>query len=195
MNGFARAVMALTLAGLAAPAAAGAPVSVPIEWDELDDPDLELTIDVERRTIAAPAVGIEATFPLDDFTRMRLLEGLDDIGLTLRHADDVLSGEVGDDGREQEAGPGRREGAGQSGQACVHVGGLVEEAAEQQDPGDGRDAVEEAVRTDRGQRVPGRAVPDAAPSGVSPSEHEAHHRGQIIAEIRATGGEPPYTDW
>ena len=52
----------------------------------LDDPDLELTIDVERRTISAPAAGIEATFPLDDFTRMRLLEGLDDIGLTLRAA-------------------------------------------------------------------------------------------------------------
>jgi 3-isopropylmalate/(R)-2-methylmalate dehydratase small subunit len=52
----------------------------------LDDPGLELTIDVERRTISAPAAGIESTFPLDDFTRMRLLEGLDDIGLTLRAA-------------------------------------------------------------------------------------------------------------
>ncbi|HUF33784.1 MAG TPA: 3-isopropylmalate dehydratase small subunit [Acidimicrobiales bacterium] len=54
-----------------------------------DDPTLEITIDVERRTIEAPAAGIEATFPLDDFTRYRLLEGLDDIGLTLRHGDDV----------------------------------------------------------------------------------------------------------
>jgi 3-isopropylmalate/(R)-2-methylmalate dehydratase small subunit len=50
------------------------------------DPSLELTIDVERRVVAAPALGIEAPFPLDDFTRYRLLEGLDDIGLTLRHA-------------------------------------------------------------------------------------------------------------
>ena len=49
------------------------------------DPSLELTIDVERRTVSAPAVGIEASFALDDFTRYRLLEGLDDIGLTLRH--------------------------------------------------------------------------------------------------------------
>ena len=49
------------------------------------DPTLELTIDVERRTVAAPAIGIEAQFALDDFTRYRLLEGLDDIGLTLRH--------------------------------------------------------------------------------------------------------------
>src|SRR6516225_7057068 len=49
------------------------------------DPALELTIDVERRTVSAPAVGMEAPFALDDFTRYRLLEGLDDIGLTLRH--------------------------------------------------------------------------------------------------------------
>ena len=54
-----------------------------------EDPTLELTIDVERRTISAPAAGIESTFPLDDFTRMRLLEGLDDIGLTLRAADAI----------------------------------------------------------------------------------------------------------
>ena len=55
----------------------------------LDDPGLELTIDIERRTLSAPAAGIESTFPLDDFTRMRLLEGLDDVGLTLRSADAI----------------------------------------------------------------------------------------------------------
>jgi len=59
------------------------------------DPALELTIDVERRTIAAPAAGIEAAFPLDDFTRYRLLEGLDDIGLTLRHDASIASYEAG----------------------------------------------------------------------------------------------------
>src|SRR5436190_20382063 len=55
------------------------------------DPDLELTIDVERRTIAARGAGIEASFPLDDFTQYRMLEGLDDIGLTLRHEDEVAA--------------------------------------------------------------------------------------------------------
>ncbi|HET6772437.1 MAG TPA: 3-isopropylmalate dehydratase small subunit [Acidimicrobiales bacterium] len=50
------------------------------------DPSLELTIDVERRTLAAPAAGIECSFPLDDATRERFLEGLDDIGITLRDA-------------------------------------------------------------------------------------------------------------
>ena len=49
------------------------------------DPTLEITIDVERRTIAAPKAGLESTFPLDDFTQYRLLNGLDDVGLTLRH--------------------------------------------------------------------------------------------------------------
>ena len=58
------------------------------------DPDLELTIDVERRTVSAPAAGIEATFPIDDFTRYRLLEGLDDIGLTLRNEADITTYEA-----------------------------------------------------------------------------------------------------
>ena len=48
------------------------------------DPDLEVVVDVDKRTVSAPAAGIECEFPLDDFTRHRLLEGLDDVGLTLR---------------------------------------------------------------------------------------------------------------
>ncbi len=55
------------------------------------DPGLELTVDLERRVLAAPALGIEVEFPLDDFTRYRLLEGLDDIGLTLRHESDIAA--------------------------------------------------------------------------------------------------------
>jgi 3-isopropylmalate/(R)-2-methylmalate dehydratase small subunit len=58
------------------------------------DPSLEITIDVERRTLEAPAAGIECEFPLDDFTRYRLLEGLDDIGLTLRHGDAITTFET-----------------------------------------------------------------------------------------------------
>jgi 3-isopropylmalate/(R)-2-methylmalate dehydratase small subunit len=48
------------------------------------DPSLEITVDIERLRIEAPAAGIEADFPLDAFTQHRLLEGLDDIGLSLR---------------------------------------------------------------------------------------------------------------
>lgn len=51
------------------------------------DPTLELTIDVQRRTLEAPAIGLEATFALDDSVVARLLEGLDDIGITLRNVD------------------------------------------------------------------------------------------------------------
>ena len=53
------------------------------------DPALELTVDVERATIEAPAAGIESTFLLDEFTRTRLLNGWDDIGLTLRFEDEI----------------------------------------------------------------------------------------------------------
>jgi 3-isopropylmalate/(R)-2-methylmalate dehydratase small subunit len=57
----------------------------------LNDPAVEVTVDVERLVVAVPAAGIEAPFPLDPFTQHRLLEGLDDIGLTLRHADDITA--------------------------------------------------------------------------------------------------------
>jgi 3-isopropylmalate/(R)-2-methylmalate dehydratase small subunit len=50
------------------------------------DPDLEITVDVERRQVSAPAIGLEVSFPLDDGTRERFLEGLDDIGISLRSA-------------------------------------------------------------------------------------------------------------
>ena len=53
------------------------------------DPTLEITIDVERLTVEAPAVGLETTFPLDASTQERFLQGLDDIGLTLRHESDI----------------------------------------------------------------------------------------------------------
>ena len=39
----------------------------------------------------AEAAGISASFEIDDYTRWRLMEGLDDIGLTLRHADDITA--------------------------------------------------------------------------------------------------------
>ena len=56
-----------------------------------EDPSLEITIDLERLRLEAPAAGIEVGFPLDPFTQHRLLEGLDDIGLTLRHVDDITA--------------------------------------------------------------------------------------------------------
>ena len=53
----------------------------------LEDPSTPITVDLERKVVSAP--GIEAAFAIDDFTRRRLLEGLDDIGLTLRHTTEI----------------------------------------------------------------------------------------------------------
>jgi 3-isopropylmalate/(R)-2-methylmalate dehydratase small subunit len=73
------------------------PVVVPPEVGEQllraieADPTLELTIDVERRTLEAPAIGLSVDFPLDASVQHRFLEGLDDIGLTLRHDDEIAT--------------------------------------------------------------------------------------------------------
>jgi 3-isopropylmalate/(R)-2-methylmalate dehydratase small subunit len=53
------------------------------------DPALEVTVDLTARELRAGP--IVAAFDVDDYTRWRLLEGLDDIGLTLRHADDIAT--------------------------------------------------------------------------------------------------------
>jgi 3-isopropylmalate/(R)-2-methylmalate dehydratase small subunit len=58
------------------------------------DPTLELVVDVDRRTLSAPAIGLEVDFPLDDSTRERFLEGLDDIGITLRTEGAITSFEA-----------------------------------------------------------------------------------------------------
>jgi 3-isopropylmalate/(R)-2-methylmalate dehydratase small subunit len=53
------------------------------------DPAAEVTIDLDAQTVTAP--GFEARFELDPFTRHRLLNGLDDIGLTLRHDQEIAA--------------------------------------------------------------------------------------------------------
>src|SRR5258708_4898903 len=50
------------------------------------DPAATVEVDVAERTISVPSAGLSAPFALPDYARWRLLEGLDDIGLTLRHA-------------------------------------------------------------------------------------------------------------
>jgi 3-isopropylmalate/(R)-2-methylmalate dehydratase small subunit len=71
------------------------PVVVPAEVGERllraveADPALEITIDVARRLVEVPALGLSEPFPLDDSVQHRLLEGLDDIGLTLTRVDDI----------------------------------------------------------------------------------------------------------
>jgi 3-isopropylmalate/(R)-2-methylmalate dehydratase small subunit len=64
-------------------------------WGAIEeDADLEIVVDVEHRRVAAPAIGLDEPFELDDFTQYRLVNGLDDIGLTLRHVDAIDSYEA-----------------------------------------------------------------------------------------------------
>ncbi|WP_067544841.1 3-isopropylmalate dehydratase small subunit [Nocardia crassostreae] len=61
---------------------------VELLWKLLEEqPGLELTVDLEARTVSAGTVVLP--FDIDDYTRRRLLEGLDDIGLTLRRVDQI----------------------------------------------------------------------------------------------------------
>jgi 3-isopropylmalate/(R)-2-methylmalate dehydratase small subunit len=52
-----------------------------------EDPDTVITVELTERTVTGP--NVRETFEMDDFTRQRLLEGLDDISLTLTYEDDL----------------------------------------------------------------------------------------------------------
>jgi 3-isopropylmalate/(R)-2-methylmalate dehydratase small subunit len=53
----------------------------------LDDPTTTIVVDLDALMVRAP--GIDEVFDMEQFTRWRLMEGLDDIGLTLRHTDAI----------------------------------------------------------------------------------------------------------
>jgi 3-isopropylmalate/(R)-2-methylmalate dehydratase small subunit len=64
-------------------------------WDAIEaDHTVEITVDVERLSVEVAAAGIIAEFPMDPQTQHRFLNGLDDIGITLTHADDIDSYET-----------------------------------------------------------------------------------------------------
>lgn len=56
-------------------------------WKQLEAGETETTVDLEARTVTVG--GNSYTFEIDDYTRWRLMEGLDDIGLTLRNDEDI----------------------------------------------------------------------------------------------------------
>ncbi len=63
-------------------------------WDLVESqPSTEITVDLDARTLSAGE--ISADFEIDDYVRWRLMEGLDDIALTLRHADLISAYEAG----------------------------------------------------------------------------------------------------
>jgi 3-isopropylmalate/(R)-2-methylmalate dehydratase small subunit len=64
-------------------------------WQAVEaDPSQTVVVDLERRSVSLPSAGAEWGFQIDDYTRWRLLEGLDDIGLTERHLHEVAAFEA-----------------------------------------------------------------------------------------------------
>ena len=76
------------------------PVEQPMEsvtriWDAIDaDPTVEITIDMERLLVEIPAIGYEEPFPMEAQNQYRFLNGLDDVGITLSHGDEIASFEA-----------------------------------------------------------------------------------------------------
>lgn len=65
-------------------------------WQALEDhPQVEIRVDLQQRVVEVPDAGVSADLRIDDYTRWRLLEGLDDIALTLRHIDAIGAFERG----------------------------------------------------------------------------------------------------
>ncbi len=69
------------------------------QWKKLEaiwlaieaDPSTEITVDVERLCVEVPAAGIAHAFPMDPQTQHRFLNGLDDVGITLTHVDEITT--------------------------------------------------------------------------------------------------------
>ena len=61
-----------------------------------ESPGTEITVDLESKTVSAGEGpdAVNDSFDIDDYTRYRLLEGLDDIGITLGYADDIAAFEA-----------------------------------------------------------------------------------------------------
>ena len=57
-------------------------------WAAIEaDPTMQISVDLDSRTVSYASTSI--AFEIDDYTRWRLMEGLDDIGLTLKHTDSI----------------------------------------------------------------------------------------------------------
>ena len=57
-------------------------------WEQIErEPSTQVTVDLEQRTVSYAETKV--SFEIDDYTRWRLMEGLDDIGLTMKHLDEI----------------------------------------------------------------------------------------------------------
>jgi 3-isopropylmalate/(R)-2-methylmalate dehydratase small subunit len=64
-------------------------------WEAIEaDASTPIVVDMERLVVEVPAIGLSASFPMDASTQHRFLNGLDDVGITLTHADEITSYEA-----------------------------------------------------------------------------------------------------
>ena len=77
-----------------------APVALPIEavekiWAAIEaDPKTNIVVDMERLIVEVPSIGLTESFPMEPQNQHRFLNGLDDIGITLSHADQITNFET-----------------------------------------------------------------------------------------------------
>ena len=77
-----------------------APVALPIDavekiWAAIEaDPKTNIVIDMERLIVEVPSIGLSVPFPMEPQNQHRFLNGLDDIGITLTHADQIANFET-----------------------------------------------------------------------------------------------------
>ncbi|MET0144111.1 MAG: 3-isopropylmalate dehydratase small subunit [Ilumatobacteraceae bacterium] len=64
-------------------------------WAAIEDaPQTQITVDVQRLLVEVPAIGLEEPFPMEASVQTRYLQGLDDVGITLGHADEITAFEA-----------------------------------------------------------------------------------------------------
>jgi len=65
-------------------------------WAAIEaDPATQIVVDMQQLKVEVPAAGIDESFPMDPQTQHRFLNGLDDVGITLSHADAIDTYEAG----------------------------------------------------------------------------------------------------
>ncbi|MDA3002115.1 MAG: 3-isopropylmalate dehydratase small subunit [Actinomycetota bacterium] len=76
------------------------PVALPLTtveriWAAIEaDQATEIVVDMECLTVEVPSIGVTENFPMEPQNQHRFLNGLDDIGITLSHADDITAFEA-----------------------------------------------------------------------------------------------------
>ena len=76
------------------------PVALPLSvveqiWAAIEsDQSTEIVVDMEKLLVEVPTIGVSESFPMEPQNQHRFLNGLDDIGITLTHADDIAAFEA-----------------------------------------------------------------------------------------------------